>query len=77
MARHRNRIDWGKEALSIPGLKEDLPLKTHKAALQEMSINEIRKGLNQHSFNVQELEYLMDVLLMRISCWLNNKFYAY
>jgi hypothetical protein len=61
--------------------KNDLPLglkhrKTHKH-LEELSIDEVRIGVENHKFTHEELEYLVDALAMKISVYLSNKFYMY
>jgi hypothetical protein len=67
------------KSLSIPiHTKEDLPLgNSDRHSLGELSINTIRQGVVNHDFTLKQLEYLVNLLAMRISCYLNNKFVTY
>ena len=75
------RVYWKDESLSISADIKDLPLNIRKDKcrhpLDEWSINEIRNALVHHEFNMKELEFLVDVLTMRISFFMSNKFYSY
>ncbi len=59
--------------------KNDLPLVGHmkRNGLGELSVNEIRIRARNHSFSREEMEYLLELLAMRISVYLNNKFVCY
>lgn len=58
---------------------KDVPLNTrsHRHGLGELTINEIRRGIEQHRFTTEELEYLADMLAFRVSIYLSNKFVCY
>lgn len=58
---------------------KNVPLNTrsHKKGLGELTINEIRNGIDQHRFTFDELEYIADMLAFRISIYLSNKFVCY
>jgi hypothetical protein len=74
----RNRINWNEEVLAVPADRNDLPLHIRRMGkIDEMTINEIRLGVENHVFDVKELEYLVETMAMRVSIFMSNKFYAY
>lgn len=68
------------KSLAMDITYNDLPLKKgtrNKSLIDEMSLKQIIQGVNTHKFTVKELEYLVEVMAMRISVYMSNKFVCY
>lgn len=72
---------YQKKSLSVPTDLGDVPLAVHKrghhAFSEEFTLNELRIEVDMHRLSKEELESVVKVLLMRISCYLDNKFVCY
>jgi hypothetical protein len=69
---------WGSEALVLSADEGDCVLDGNAAAeIGELTLNQIRNGISQHRFTTNQLEYLVNLLVTRISVYLDNKFYCY
>lgn len=69
-----------KKSLALDATYNDLPLKKgtkNKTFIDDMSLNQIVVGVNAHRFTIGELEYLVEVMAMRISVYMSNKFVCY
>ena len=78
MPHKRNQVFWKEDALSVPASLEELPLAIKKRKPEgELSIQEIRMMVDNHSLSKKELESIVKTLLMRISCYLDNRFVCY
>lgn len=78
MPHKRNQVFWKEDALSVPASLEELPLAIKKRKPEgELSIKEIRAMVDNHSLSKEELESIVKTLLMRISCYLDNRFVCY
>ena len=79
MANCRDRVFWKEDVLMVPTCVGDIPIgkRTKADSLNTLTLNEIRRGVDGHRFNPRELEYIVQNLCMKISCYLNNKFVTY
>lgn len=79
MTRHGDRVFWKEDALLVPTCIGDIPIgkRTSHEHMDNLTINEIMKGIDKHDFNLRELEYITKGLCKKITFYLNNKFVCY
>lgn len=79
MANHGDRVFWKEDMLMVPTCVGDIPIgkRTPTDKLNNLTLKEIRNGVDQHRFNPRELEYIVGNLVMKIEVYLNNKFVCY
>lgn len=83
--REHYRSDAGEahfyrgQTITVPTCIGDIPIgkRTRCDTMDNLTINEIMKGINKHDFNVRELEYITKGLCKKITFYLNNKFVCY
>lgn len=83
--REHYRSDAGEahfyrgQTITVPTCVGDIPIgkRTPTDRLNNLTLKEIRNGVDQHRFNPRELEYIVGSLVMKIEVYLNNKFVCY